>query len=124
MWEAANTCAPHPGWARSKRQSTIAQSGSPRCSLSSAGSISVVGMDAFSASWGCRYNREHYLGRGDDGNRGFLGQRQSVRMAGTAGARIQTPAVREPPAAVLQAGAQVPGDALAQPARARPGAEG
>src|SRR6516162_960350 len=45
MWEAANACAPHPGRARSKRQSTIAQSGSPRCRASSAGSIRVVGIE-------------------------------------------------------------------------------
>src|SRR5215468_3502608 len=45
MWEAANACAPHLGRARSKRQSTIAQSGSPRCRASSAGSIRVVGIE-------------------------------------------------------------------------------
>src|SRR6202035_4522324 len=65
MCPAAQASAPHSGRARSKRQSTMAQSGSARCAASAAGSISVVGMVqdsprlayTFSALCGCRYNR-------------------------------------------------------------------
>src|ERR1700730_16689729 len=43
MCPAAQASAPHSGRARSKRQSTMTQSGSARCAARAAGSISVVG---------------------------------------------------------------------------------
>src|SRR5215831_9671899 len=79
---------------------------------------------AFWRLCGCRYNRATTCGGISDGDRGLLGQRQPVCVACAAGARAQAAAVREPPAAVLQAGAQVPADAGPEPAWPRAGAEG
>src|ERR1700739_75910 len=59
------------------------------------------------------------LPRGKHGNRGLLGERQPVRLACAAGARVQAAAVRESPAAVLPAGAQVAADARPQSPRPR-----
>src|SRR5256885_3000738 len=133
MCPAAQASAPHSGRASSKRQSTIAQSGSARCALRAAGSISVVGMAGRSlcVAPGVQFRR-CALGDtrgapppgGRDGHRGFLGQRQSRRVARVAGARVQASALREPPAAVLQTGAQVSADAGAQSPRPRAGAQG
>src|ERR1700729_52690 len=99
------------------------QSRAARWVARAAGAMSVSGMCAFSARRGCRYNRLPPA-RGNDGNRGFLGQRQSLRVAGAAGARIQASALCQPPAAVLEAGAQVAADARPEPARPRAGAQG
>src|SRR5580658_3295102 len=124
MWPCDQACAPHAGLARSKRQSMMAHSGSARWAASSDRSMSVLGMGAFSVLRGCRYNHRTTLGEATDGDRRFLGQRQSLRVAGTAGARVQAAALRQPPAAVLQAGTQIPADARAQSTRACAGAEG
>src|SRR5467141_2531556 len=133
MCPAAQASAPHSGSASSNRQSTMAQSGSARCAASAAGSISVVGMAGRSSlELGMHFRRYAVVvtikattsARGRDGNRAFLGQWQSLRLARAAGARVQASALREPPAAVLQTGAQVPADAGAQSARPRAGAQG
>src|SRR5215468_6963777 len=102
----------------------IAQSASLRCVASSLAAMSVVGMEHIFGAAGLSLQSRALPRRGNDGNRGFLGQRQPILLARAAGARIQTPAVREPPAAILQAGAQVAGDAGAQSPRAGAGAEG
>ena len=131
---AAYALAPQSGRARSKRQSTTRPvAGRRGAAASSASSISVVYMSfasvsppiAFSAARRCRYNRRSDTCEAStDGDRRLLGQRQSVRVAGAARARVQAAAVHEPPAAVLQAGAQVAADARAQLARPGAGAQG
>src|ERR1700746_1468102 len=102
----------------------LTQSASVRCVASSLAAMSVVGMERIFGAAGLSLQSRALPRRGDDGNRGFLGQRQSVLVARAAGARVQTPALRESSAAVLQAGAEVAGDALAQPTRPRTGTEG
>src|SRR5213075_1072209 len=79
---------------------------------------------AFSALCGCRYNPVTTSSGAHHGHRRLLGQWQSLRVARAVGARVQAAAVPEPPAAVLEAGAQIPADARTQSARPRAGPEG
>src|SRR5215472_7228433 len=81
-------------------------------------------MAAFSVLSRCRYNRGNISGGPTDGDRRLLGQRQSLLMAGAAGARIQETAVQQPRSAIFQAGAQIAANAGPELARAPARVEG